>query len=112
MDLFWADRLGFRESQEMELSWADRLAFRVSRNGAVLGRPPGFQRVSRNGAVLGGSPSISLLPMFWQLVAPTPISLNDGLSFNNNNNNNDFLIVWNILIQINFKIFFQSFFKC
>ena len=71
---------------------------RVSIDGAILGRsPPGFQRVFIDGAVLSGLPSISLLPTFWRLVAPTPISLNDGLSFNNNNNN-DFLIVWNILI--------------
>ena len=76
----------------MELSWADRLV---------------FKRVSRNGTVLGRSPSISLLPKvtrvgqpmdtFRQLGAPTPISLNDGLSFNNNNN-----II--IIIIINYKI--------
>ena len=69
---------------------------RVSKNGAVLGGPPGFQRVSRNGGVLGRSPSISHLPRvtrfgqpmdtFRRLGAPTPISLNDGLSFNNDNN--------------------------
>ena len=45
--------------------------------------------------VLGGSPSISLLPRvtrsgqpmdtFRRLGAPTPILLNDGLSYNNNN---------------------------
>ena len=49
--------------------------------------------------VLGGSRSISLPPRvtrsgqpmdtFRRLGAPTPISLNDGLSFNNNNNNNN-----------------------
>ena len=61
-----------------------------------MGEPPAFQRDSRNGAVLGGSPSLSLLPRvtrfglpmdtFRRLGAPTPISLNDELSFNNNNN--------------------------
>ena len=44
---------------------------------------------------MGGSPSVSLLPRvtrfglpidtFRRLGVPTPISLNDGLSFNNNN---------------------------
>ena len=55
-------------------------------------------RVSRNRAVLGGSPSISIFPRvtrfgqpmdtFRRLGALIPISLNNGLSFNNNNDNN------------------------
>ena len=83
---------------------------RVSRNRTVLGRPPNFQRVFINGAVLGRppgfrespemelsrAPSKSLLPRVTSSVSPWirfggyerrhPISLNDGLSFNNNNN--------------------------
>ena len=69
----------------MRLSRADRLVFREFPNGTVLGR----------------SPSISLLPRvirsdqpmdtFRRIGAPAPISLNEGLSFNNNNNNTLYL---------------------
>ena len=76
MELSWADRLVIRVP-EMGLSWADRLVTGEFPNWSCPGRIAQYKSFPQ-----GVNPVDTL---FRRLGVPTPISLNDGLSFNNNN---------------------------